>query len=103
MKIPVCFTTLEEQNKFYDFLVEHGFHWISGQPVNEPPVFLKNPFSKGLPLTCVRVIDTEQKTIGISPMEILTEAERKEYIKNTVSVEKCMDLLASQNPKKDDI
>lgn len=95
-----------------DFLANRGYHWLSGQPANEPPTFLrlrcplnseclkyqvpqeKMEFEKEPEIWGIRVIDTDARTISAIPVEVYTEKERQAMVENTIDVKDMIDLPA---------
>lgn len=98
-KVFVYFTNLDQQTVFYNELSEKGYHWLSGQIVNDPPVFLRYPFADAKELICVRTVDVDHKKIGYTPMEVFSEKERESIMAKTLPYDQFIEKYLKEKSK----
>lgn len=98
-KVFVYFTNLDQQTVFYNELAERGYRWMSGQIVDDPPVFLRYPFADTKERICVRTVDVDHKKIGYTPMEVFSEKERESIMAKTLPYDQFIEKYLKEKSK----
>lgn len=70
------------------------FHWKSGQPAMEPPVFLREMTdAEGNDVVGIRGLLLNKKTIGYFPIEVFDNQEKSHLLNACVNVDDAIKMI----------